>query len=268
MAESYQNDAPEQQRLLSEIDRAQSLVSSLPNDIEQHTRLATMGLMASFFAHECRNRLTPIIGYTKAASRDPKDLTLVRTALSRISDAACDLAQLSDLILGLSSKGPERTSVVDAWTGSCNKLADLIAETDTSISTQIDIDCVTSISRCALKHVFENLVRNAIEAGQERVHITMRVCSTRNNQHTRITITDDAGGLKAGMETKICEPFVSGKGSTGLGLALCRYLVTNAGGTLEFTSMPGVGTTASIMLPTVTDAMVTTPVEELTHLQD
>jgi signal transduction histidine kinase len=257
-----------EQHFLQEIDRVQSLIASLPDDAEQQARLATIGLLVSFFAHECRNRLTPIIGYARTASRSPEDRDLVQTALLRIGESAYDLAQLSDLILGQSSRQRAACSVAAAWETTCERLADDLTQPGVHLQAEIDPNIYASISSYALAHVYENVLRNAIEAGDQSIRISVRACSTRNTGDIHIEIEDNAGGMTPEMAHNVGRTMVSGKSSTGLGLALCRFLVESAGGTFSIESRHGTGTTVSISIPEADSNSVqsaTTPAEEVTH---
>ena len=70
-----------------------------------------------------------------------------------------------------------------------------------------------------------------------------------------IQVSDTGRGIPAEELSRITEPFymvdksrARAQGGAGLGLALCRDIVELHGGTLDFESVPGQGTTASIHL--------------------
>jgi PAS domain S-box-containing protein len=105
--------------------------------------------------------------------------------------------------------------------------------------------------------VFLNLVVNAahaiaekVEGTRDRGHIAV---STRCEGDTAvIRISDDGMGIRDEIRERIFEPFFTtkdvGKG-TGQGLALARATVEAHGGSLDFESVPGVGTTFITRLP-------------------
>ena len=68
-------------------------------------------------------------------------------------------------------------------------------------------------------------------------------------------MTDTGKGIPAEELSRITEPFymvdksrARAQGGAGLGLALCRRIVELHGGTLEFESVLGQGTTARVYL--------------------
>jgi CheY-like chemotaxis protein len=82
---------------------------------------------------------------------------------------------------------------------------------------------------------------------------TTRRAGGRSVQFVQIAITDTGVGMSAEVMEQVFEPFFttkdSGKG-TGLGLATCYGIVTQADGSIEVASKQGVGTRFDVLLPT------------------
>jgi signal transduction histidine kinase len=75
---------------------------------------------------------------------------------------------------------------------------------------------------------------------------------TDERGRTVVEVTDTGSGIPAHLQGQIFEPFVTTKApglGLGLGLSICRDLVSQAGGELGFDSLPGQGTTFRITLP-------------------
>jgi two-component system nitrogen regulation sensor histidine kinase NtrY len=69
----------------------------------------------------------------------------------------------------------------------------------------------------------------------------------------RLEVSDTGIGLPAGID--IFEPFITTKAQgTGLGLTVVRQIVSAHKGTLTYHSVPGEGTTFTLMLPVSQDA--------------
>lgn len=232
---------------LREIERAERLIASLPADAEKLERLAAVGLLSAFVAHECRNRLTPIVGYARAAAGHADDRRLVTKALSRIADAAQDLANLSELILSTVTPGPDRASVSAAWQTARQELRMQSTASDIRITEDLEPDLSACMAPAALSHVLENLLRNAIAASHAGQQITLVGRSMGNR--VSLFLVDSAEGMDADLEASATTALTSGSGGTGLGLALCRYLVEAAGGRLRIVSEEGEGTTVLLELP-------------------
>jgi len=72
-----------------------------------------------------------------------------------------------------------------------------------------------------------------------------------------ITVSDEGRGISSEESSKIMDPFFTTKldeGGTGLGLTICKSIVMEHAGTLEFDSSPGKGTTFVVKLPAVISA--------------
>lgn len=69
-----------------------------------------------------------------------------------------------------------------------------------------------------------------------------------------ILVHDTGCGISADVMARIQEPFFTTKrNGNGLGLSICRSIIWNAGGQMEITSQPGLGTQIRVLLPIVGD---------------
>ena len=100
-----------------------------------------------------------------------------------------------------------------------------------------------------MQEVFVNLLRNAFEA-TTRGSVTVRL---ESRPGVRVVAISDTGhGIPEDMQRQLFQPFVTSKrhkGGTGLGLALSRNIVTAHGGEIHFSTVPGQGTTFTVVLP-------------------
>lgn len=147
------------------------------------------------------------------------------------------------------------------------ELAQIVADVRTDLQLRIeDTDAKITIGELPqvygddgqLRHVFQNLLSNAIEysgEGPPRVHIT----AERDGREWRIAIRDEGIGIDPDDTGRIFEVFQRLHSSeeyegTGIGLALCKRIVERHGGEIRVDSEPGVGSTFSITLPAVPDS--------------
>lgn len=110
-----------------------------------------------------------------------------------------------------------------------------------------------------LMQVFANLISNAVKfsfAGGT-VHIAVE---HRRGRH-RISVTDHGRGIDAAFRERIFQRFAQSdssdareKGGTGLGLSIVKEIVTRLGGTIDFVSEPGEGTSFRVDLAATTPA--------------
>jgi signal transduction histidine kinase len=99
-----------------------------------------------------------------------------------------------------------------------------------------------------LTTVFEHVVQNALDAtqGDEPVVITV----SDGPASVTVAVADKGAGMDAEfVRTQLFKPFRTTKtGGYGIGAYESREIVTEAGGSLDVESTPGVGTTVLIVL--------------------
>ena len=85
------------------------------------------------------------------------------------------------------------------------------------------------------------------EGGQIKMNITQR-----SKNGSNIIITDEGKGIKNNLLKKVFNPLYTDKADgIGLGLSLCRDLISRHGGTIVAKSKLTKGTTIEIELPPV-----------------
>jgi PAS domain S-box-containing protein len=107
-----------------------------------------------------------------------------------------------------------------------------------------------------LVQVFLNLLVNAAHAIDEG-HVNeneIRIRTWFDSHQVCIEIRDSGKGIPNENRSKLFQPFFTTKGlgvGTGLGLAMCKKIVSDLGGTIDFESKLGVGTSFFVRLPCV-----------------
>jgi len=130
-----------------------------------------------------------------------------------------------------------------------------VATTETNLAPDLPrVVCLPA----EMNQVLLNLVVNAAHAVGDVVRNTqtlgvIRVITTLDDGHVRISISDTGTGIPEAVRDKIFDPFFTtkevGKG-TGQGLTLAYDIVVNKhGGTISFDTEDGRGTTFHIRLP-------------------
>jgi signal transduction histidine kinase len=105
-----------------------------------------------------------------------------------------------------------------------------------------------------LGQVLANLLSNAIKFSPRGERVTVRL--SRQGPGLRVGVEDRGPGVPEAFRARIFQKFAQADGSdarrrngTGLGLSIARALVERQGGTLDFASAPGAGTTFWFDLP-------------------
>ena len=115
------------------------------------------------------------------------------------------------------------------------------------------------VDRVQIQQVLINLMRNAIEAMEDRTTRQLTVETSLLSADTvLITVSDTGSGFATEIEGKLFEAFATTKSDgMGLGLSICRTIVEAHGGRMTASSEPGGGARFGFTLirPTPEDAL-------------
>ena len=101
-----------------------------------------------------------------------------------------------------------------------------------------------------LLRVFNNLLLNALQAIPEEREGLVEVHGRVQEGRAVVSVTDNGTGISEADRERIFRPNFTTKGSgTGLGLAMVKRLVENAGGSVHYETEEGMGTTFRVELP-------------------
>ena len=113
------------------------------------------------------------------------------------------------------------------------------------------------LARCDARLIIQviiNLVDNAIKYTPAGSHIT--ITAKQNEQHTEISVADNGAGIPDSEKEKVFQMFYSGSNpiadcrrSLGLGLSLCKSIVTAHGGEIAVTDNAPAGTIFTFTIP-------------------
>ncbi len=99
-----------------------------------------------------------------------------------------------------------------------------------------------------LEEAVLNLAANALEATPRGGSVCLEV--ERAGAQRVLRVRDTGKGMTQAVMEKLGTPFFTTRAEgNGLGVVLARTVITQHGGKLEFTSTPGAGTIATVLLP-------------------
>ncbi len=221
----------------------------------------------STMSHELRTPLNIINGFSKIMSSSSNVIVSaseMRGYSDSILDAGEHLLSVIDDIIEFSNVGsdryihdpgaenvPEMLSKAVSLSARFQGITDL-SGLDISISSTLG-DLV--VDEAAFRRVLISLLSNAFKFGGQPPRVVVRAF-LRKDGCPVITIRDFGTGMRPHEVERAFEPFFQGENvragrlpGTGLGLSLARELMRLHGGRIELSSKPGVGTTASVLLP-------------------
>jgi signal transduction histidine kinase len=229
-------------------------------------RLASVGVMSAQVAHEINNPLTTVLGYAKLLLEDKPEGHPDRTALALIADEAERMKKIIGGLLEYARAPRASEPALVASGGTCEPaavvrhVAALVApqlrKARAALATEVTATAALAIEAHALQQVLVNLVQNAAQAMTDGGAIAIRAAPGPGDVATVITVADDGPGIPAADRVRVFDPFFTTKApgtGTGLGLAVCRHLVTTAGGTIDVGDGPGGrGAEFRLVLPNAT----------------
>jgi len=243
--------------------------AALQSALARGDRLASVGVMSAQVAHEINNPLTTVLGYAMllqegkpAGHPDLEALALIESEAERMKSIVGGL-----LDYARAQRKTERVLSSGATGVSCDPAAVLrhvsallepqLRRTKVRLAIDVTATAPLAIEAHALQQVLVNLAQNAAQAmagaGIEGGDLTITAAPEPGGIASRITVTDEGPGVPAGDRAHVFDPFFTTKAAgagTGLGLAVCKHLVTTAGGTIEVADGPhGRGAEFRVVIP-------------------
>ncbi|MDY7227019.1 response regulator [Hyalangium rubrum] len=213
-------------------------------------RLASLGMLAASVAHEINNPLASLMMNLHFAQRAQPTEELDGTqALREALECAERIRDIIRDIKIFSRPDDRRAEPVElhrVLDSSLRMAWNHLFHRARVSKEYAEVPCVEG-SEARLGQVFLNLLINAAQAipeGQPDAH-QVRVVTRREPDGTvRVEIHDTGAGIPTEMHERIFEPFFTTKPvgvGTGLGLPICRRLVSEMGGGMGVESAPGRG---------------------------
>jgi two-component system, NtrC family, sensor histidine kinase HydH len=230
----------------------------MERSLERNARMASIGRMASTLAHEIRNPLTAIAGFSELLASDMSEDDPRRRFAENIVSAveALDQAVTSTLVF---AKTPRLTL---AHVDPIQVLADMVAlvEQELQANGRSDFEILAENSGDTIglamvadveqiKRALLNLMRNAIEMMPEGGRIILRL-SNHDAGMLRFSIIDEGSGIPHEIRDSLFDPFETTKSEgTGLGLAVVRKIAEIHHGSVSVESDGSTGATFHLDLP-------------------
>jgi two-component system sensor histidine kinase DctS len=255
---------------LSAQRRAEDLSRQQQERLQATARLASVGEMASLLSHELNQPLSAIASYASGSlnllaepqgegasgvasggATEPELLPQLRHALERIAEQAERAGRVIKSVHDFVRRRHQAHEVL---------AADLLIESVLPLirlqarksATRVEVAVAqpaprVKVDRTMVEQVLLNLARNGIQAMEldtplaERL-LTLRVQVVAGAQGGRwvvFSVIDAGPGIADDVAPRLFTPFFTTKAEgMGLGLSLCRTVVEQHGGTLDFATLP------------------------------
>lgn len=240
---------------------AEQEVQKQRHELAHLSRVTMLGELSGSLAHELNQPLTAILANAQAARRfldhEPVDIGEVREILGDIVEEDKRAGEVIRRLHLLFRKGELQYGPVNvnALVEDVLKLvrSDLVNQGVAVVTTLAPALPMVSGDRVQLQQVLLNLVVNACDAMAclDRTEREIRIgTETAAANSIRLTVADRGRGIPAEDLERVFEPFVTTKSQgLGLGLSVCRTIVSAHGGMIRAANNPGRGACLSLILP-------------------
>ena len=235
--------------------------------LQQNSRLVTMGEMASSIAHELNQPLAAISNYTlglaarikraRAGAQDAESTeitdTLDKTAKQALRAAAV-IRRIRDFV---KRSAPERRrTTVEAIIGDAVGLAEIAAKRQRiTIAVRGEPDLpLLNVDPILIEQVLINLMKNGVDAMRDSGPGMLVLSVARRGDQIEFSVADQGTGLTGELETRLFEPFYTTKTEgMGMGLNICRSIIESHSGRLWVEANQPRGCIFRFVLPTLED---------------
>jgi PAS domain S-box-containing protein len=213
---------------------------------------------ASVASHDMKEPLRMISSFLQLLEKkyenvlDEKGIQYIRFAV----DGSKRLSQLIDDMMEYAQIGfdPSKLSKVDlnSVVEEVIQLKQKVIEENNAIVEVSPLPDILGI-RSPIKSVFINLISNALKYQKKNVQPVVKIYSTKEGSDYRITVEDNGIGIDKEYYQKIFNIFKrlhtkDEYPGTGIGLAICKKVVSQHGGKIWLDSEPGKGSTFHFLL--------------------
>lgn len=253
----------DQTRLLQKlVDERTSELEAAKNEAESANK-AKSAFLANI-SHELRTPLNGIIGMTQLLtetnpSEEQRDfLEDTQASSARLLTIVNDLIELADAETGKIDLNAEEFSIRDALAPMVFHYRERADKSNLSFHYTVDenVPLILQGDAARIRQVLMNLLNNAFQATKQgSIHLTVKAMNVAgknasNASNTLLfTVKDTGVGIKPEKAEHIFSPFSIGEDfmtkthcGAGLGLAICRRLITLMGGRIWLESTSEAGT--------------------------
>ena len=242
LKENLSQLALSEQKLKQQRDNLQIDLREKTKKLAQAERLSAIGELSARLAHDLRNPLTVLKGVVEIARArtnsgetrfSTKQIDMMERAISRMSNQIDDVLEF----VKIQSLHTRKNSLLDTLGLSLAKI-----NKSSNVKIHIPVNSVEFVyDSDKIEIVFDNLLINSIQAINDDGEITIRFIDIENE--VEIEIEDSGDGVSDEIISKVFEPlFTTKKKGTGLGLASCKSIIEQHGGSISLRNNPTVFT--------------------------
>ena len=249
-------------------DRNIVVLKNIHSSIER-SKVESWHKLVRVLTHEIMNSMTPIISLSETLCESAKNDALSAGGDDSMENIRRGLEIIKRRSSGLLSfvenyRKLTRIAAPDKKLFALKGLLDDLRELFSHPYIKFESSAVDGVElladRTQIEQVLINLLKNSVEACEERsnsagdydkrITFAADVVSTSGSRCVEFSVTDNGIGVLASVREQLFVPFFTTKKSgSGIGLSLCKQIITNHGGSIEIESDESGGCTVKCSLP-------------------
>jgi signal transduction histidine kinase len=243
--------------LVSEYNRMIAELSKSADLLAKSERESAWREMAKQVAHEIKNPLTPMKLSVQHLQRTWKDHApdmdlkmerLTKTIIEQI-DTLSNIATEFSNFAKMPKANLEKINIKELIVNAIALFHDS-ENLEITFESSVESDAFVFADKEQILRVFNNLIKNAIQAIPEDRKGKIMVSLKKEKMQFLISVSDNGNGIDEDVLDKIFVPnFTTKTGGMGLGLAMVKNIVETANGRIWFETKAGFGTTFFVSLP-------------------
>jgi len=226
------------------------------DSLARTNKLSLTGEMAAGIAHEVRNPLAAVRSMVQLvrngaipASEQGQVLDNVVTEIDRVNSVVTNLMMLGRP----SASRTEAVELMALVADAVNFCRAYARQRSQSLEIALNTRLWVRGDSLEIRQVLVNLLLNACQASGDGQAVLIQGRSDTDSAGVPVAIVevvDEGAGIPPSVLSQIFDPFFTTKANGGgLGLCLCRDVMTRSGGSIVVTSEPGVGTRVTLTFP-------------------
>jgi PAS domain S-box-containing protein len=217
------------------------------------------GELLSRMSHELRTPLNAVLGFAQLMEIDPFEAPgpVQRQRLAAIRQAGNHLLAMIDTVLDLSriesgalELAPERLDLREAAAQALALMQPEAERLGVTMALRGRGRVAVWADRDRLRQVLLQLLSNAVKFNRSGGQVDVALAALEGQ--VRLSVRDTGRGMAAEVAaslSSLAAPQGAARAASGMGLAVARSLLSLMGGRLSVRSEPGIGTVASVVLP-------------------
>jgi len=228
-------------------------LEQLDESVRRLDRLAALGSLAAEIAHEVRNPLVTLQTFLALLPERRADPEFLDRYLEVVTGELRRMDRLLDRIVETARPAVAGEALHTPIGPTLEAVGELLRQRAVSRNVELVLESRTgervALGEDALRQVLLNLVQNALDATPPGGRVSAR--ATLREGQAWIAVRDQGPGIPPALRERIFEPFFTTRSDRagGLGLAITRRIVEEAGGAIEVESAPGGGSELRVRLP-------------------